>query len=490
MATRQDKPVINNVLGESGTVPNGGTTQDTELVVAGVARGNAHLDIYDGVQKIDFVQAEELGDWAKSLHSLAGGYHELTAHTADNDFVSDPWTFTIVAELEQPDITHVQDSAGRPIANNGATEDTIVTLFGHAKEPMVEVLDETRSWGTAQVASNETWNKRLAGLEVGRHEFTAKHMVNEQVSLPWSFTVISSVSPPEILRVRDSVGNDIANGGITEDTEISLSGTAKENSTVEVLDEDTSWGTTQAALSGSWVKTLAGLDVGLHLFMAKEVVSQLESNRWAFTVQAEDPLVIDTSPMRLDGFSIYMAWPRTDNDSPGNTGVRRPTGGSPPYSYSSSNTAIAQVDSNGKVRGVGWGDAVISVTDQKSNAVSFTVMVTNVYQVTYFPRLCTHPEAVATFNSLTGAEVFDQRAFDELVRLYRKPFPDLQSHYWCPVPSGCGGGLGLSFLYPQQYLGCADPNLEYFFLVMLKTPQNLSDEQAKEFAMPSLPQAR
>lgn len=457
---------ITRVVGERGDVSNGGETEDHNLIVVGMAGSNASLTLYDKGEYLDFTQADEMGDWAKSLSSLSTGFHELTAKTSNGESTSNAWSFTIVSAAVRPDISHVQDLRGNLIENGGTTQDTIVILFGTAQDSIVEILDDTTSWGTAQVDGNNIWSKRLAGIEIGEHRFTARNTSDGLASLPWVLTVESANTAPVIVRVQDSNNQDITNGGSTEDTSIVLSGTAMASATIEVLDETTSWGTVPVSLSGRWSKPLAGLEFGLHRFRAKEVSSQLESLPWQLTV-VNDPLVIDTSPMRLDGFSIYMGWPRTDNDSPGNTQVRRPTGGSGVYSYSSGNTAIARVDANGKVWGVGWGETTVSVSDEKSNVVTFPVFVTNVYELRHSSSQYTHAQAVRYFETLSSRYIaYEQRAQDEMVRLYQRPYVYLDQHYWCPVHEGCGGGLGLCFLYPEQSLGCADPNLIYDMLIL------------------------
>ena len=457
---------IIRVVGEHGEVSNDGETEDHNFIVAGMAGGNASLTLYDRGEYIDFVQAEEMGDWAKSLRSLSAGFHELEARTSNGESTSNAWRFTVVSAAVRPAISHVQDLRGNLIENGGTTQDTIVTLFGTAQDSLVEILDDTTSWGTAQVDGNKIWNKRLAGIEIGEHRFMARNADDGLESLPWLLTVESATTAPVIVRAQDSNNQDITDGGSTEDTSIVLSGAAMANATIEVLDETTSWGTVPVSLSGSWSKALAGLEFGLHRFRAKEVSSQLESLPWQLTV-VNDPLVIDTSPLHLDGFSIYMRWPRTDNDSPGNTQVRRPTGGSGVYRYSSGNTAVAQVDANGKVRGVGWGETTVSVSDEQSNVVTFPVFVTNVYELRHASLQYTHAQAVRYFESLSSRYLaYEQRAQDEMVRLYQRPFVYLDQHYWCPVHEGCGGGMALCFLYPEQSLGCADPNLMYDFLVL------------------------
>lgn len=471
MTITENEPEIVLILGARGLVPREGVTLDTHLIVSGTATSNVSLNLYDHLQYIDFVHAQEGGDWAKQLEPMSFGFHSLTAAQSSSDpQMSAPYRFTIEATAVLPEITLVRDSSGEFIADGGFTQDTFVTLFGTSEDRMVEIRDDSISWGTAQVDGN-SWSKPLAGLDVGSHQFTARNMSDEAESLPWSFTVLSVEIYPEISRVVDSQGKDIADGGSTEDTSVTLSGTAEPNSRIEVLDETISWGTAQVSINGTWTKPLAGLAIGTHRFKARSISTQLESQPWVFTVRVDDPLVIDTSPMRLDGFSIYMyTWPRTENDSPGNTQVRRPISGSEPYSYSSSNPAIAQVDSDGKVQGIGWGDAIISVTDQKFRVVSFSVTVTNVYVLLHTATPRTHVQAVEMFESM-GSEykAYEQRAHDEMVRLYQKPFPFMDQHYWCPVSSGCGSGLALSFLYPEQELGCADPDLQYEVLLLIES---------------------
>ncbi|MCD5970230.1 hypothetical protein [Pseudomonas quasicaspiana] len=470
MTISKEELKITQVLGENGLVSNDGVTRDTDLVVSGTATSNASLNLYDQLQYIGFVRSQEMGDWAKLLEGISTGFHSLTVAVSSEDPVmSEAYRFTIATTAVRPEIIRSQDSSGRPIEEGGFTQDTFVTLFGTSEDSMVEILDNSISWGTAQV-DGDSWSKQLAGLDVGRHQFTARNMSDEAESLPWSFTVLSVEIYPEISRVVDSQGKDIADGGSTEDTNVTLYGTAEPNSRVEVLDETVSWGTAQVSINGTWTKPLAGLAIGTHRFKARSVSSQLESRVWVFTVAVDDPLVIDTSPMRLDGFSIYMGWARTENDSPGNTQIRRPTGGREPYSYSSSDPAIAQVDSEGKVQGIGWGDAIISVTDQKFRVVSFSVTVTNVYVLLHTATPRTHVQAVEMFESL-GSEykAYEQRAHDEMVRLYQKPFPFMDQHYWCPVSSGCGSGLALSFVYPEQELGCADPDLQYEVLLLIES---------------------
>ncbi|WP_407073241.1 Ig-like domain-containing protein [Pseudomonas sp. CFBP 13715] len=85
--------------------------------------------------------------------------------------------------------------------------------------------------------------------------------------------------------------------------------------------------------------------------------------------------------MILDGLYVRGSpeWTLNGSDTAGNTQVRKASGGTPPYTYSSSSTRYASVDSQGKVKGRGWGNSTITVTDALNQNVRYTVNVSNVY---------------------------------------------------------------------------------------------------------------
>jgi hypothetical protein len=91
-------------------------------------------------------------------------------------------------------------------------------------------------------------------------------------------------------------------------------------------------------------------------------------------------LVFDSSPVTLNG-KVYLipAVPHVLPAFPANTTVQRAaTGGQPPYVYTSSDTAVAEVDANGLTSARGKGAATITVTDAKGETASYPVSVTGV----------------------------------------------------------------------------------------------------------------
>ncbi|KAA8750029.1 hypothetical protein FE275_00020, partial [Pseudomonas koreensis] len=68
------------------------------------------------------------------------------------------------------------------------------------------------------------WELTLTGLSVAAHSFTAIALYGSgQVSAAWTLTVTAN-NPPTITKTIDSKGNEIAKGGFTVDTQITLSG--------------------------------------------------------------------------------------------------------------------------------------------------------------------------------------------------------------------------------------------------------------------------
>lgn len=147
-------------------------------------------------------------------------------------------------------------------------------------------------------------------------------------------------------------------------------------STVEIYDGD-KLVTTTVLKGKEWNVTLPITTLGTHSITAR--LGNLRSSAWA--VEKIDPLQVLPSRMVLDGYVALANWTLSGNDVPGNTEVRTPSGGLPPYTYSSSNQGVASVTSAGKVKGLSNGTATITINDITGKQVSYPVTVSNVCRV-------------------------------------------------------------------------------------------------------------
>lgn len=117
-------------------------------------------------------------------------------------------------------------------------------------------------------------------------------------------------------------------------------------------------------------------------------------------------LIIDTSPLNLDGTNISIAdsglpWVLTGKDPVATAAHRSALGGVPPYTYASSDPRIASVDNNGTVRSQGNGIATIKVTDQVGQTKQFVVAASNV--VRYLYSKDTQFDSISDFQSWIDA---------------------------------------------------------------------------------------
>jgi hypothetical protein len=108
----------------------------------------------------------------------------------------------------------------------------------------------------------------------------------------------------------------------------------------------------------------------------------VEMESHTLELQVREGLVLDTSPAPLTG-KVYLLPGRPDvlPAFPSGTTVKRAaSGGRPPYTYTSSNPAVAHVDGEGLTSVRGNGGATISVTDASGESKSYTVAVTGVIE--------------------------------------------------------------------------------------------------------------
>lgn len=242
---------------------------------------------------------------------------------------------------------------------------------------------------------------------------------------------------PVILAVKNSSGLDVQNGGTVSDNKVVLSGSALAGMVLRVFDGENFIEEIQTGANYKWQSKLIPIAVGQHNFTVKEKTgNQFESDPWRFQRLA---LNIDRTQMKLDGFSVKVPqWPKTGEDSLGNTGTRVPTGGVPPYDFASSDPLTAPVTAVGKVTGLKQGVATIYVTDREGETVSYLVAVTNVYKLQISDQTMNYPEAEAWRNSLGGRHTYDSIFRNDIVRVYSPPLRT--EHVWTCTSFGHWGG--------------------------------------------------
>src|SRR5450830_609889 len=492
-AVVDEKPAIDSVTDANGAeIALGGITTDKNVTLKGTATKGQKVQVYDGPTTIGApvdVNATN-GEWTLPVTALSEGPHSFTAKAlyGSGQSSTPPRTLTVTA-VAAPTITSVTGSpSGADIAPGGTTVETAVTLSGTAsKGQKVEILDGTVSKGqpTADVTTG-VWTLLVSGLTVAAHSFTAKALYGTGVppSAARTLTVIA-VAAPTITSVTGSPsGADIAPGGTTVETAVTLSGTASKGQKVEILDGTVPKGQPTADVTtGVWTLLVSGLTVAAHSFTAKALYGTGVPPSAARTLTVVPELLVDTSRLTLNGENISIRqapaltnWSLTGVDPDGTAAHRGATGGVPPITYESSNDHIASVDGNGVVRSEGNGTATITVRDNAKQSKSFEVTTDNVLFYLTSPTPLTPQQAVQWSANIQGLRM-PQSSHNPIIQ--KKFFTQNPDYilYWSGVPSNNPDKEGIINVYYKTshgswlwFSGFNDPSVLLSGICYRRTP--------------------
>jgi subtilisin-like proprotein convertase family protein len=280
--------ITDNVAPVVGRVPDGGTTNDTTLVLSGTAEAGSTVEIFDGSIKLDETLAIG-GDWSYTTATLVEGRtYAFRARATDAAGNASGYSaaYTVLVDTTPPAapvINSITDNAPRftgDIPSGGRTNDDVLVLSGTAEAgSTVEIFDSANRLGQALLFGT-AWTFTTAALADGvTYAFRARASdaagnVGPD-SAPFVVTVDTAApAAPVIAAVADDVDPIMGNilpGGRTNDTELMLSGTADVGSIVEVFAGDVKIG--EATLVGSaWTFATGTLtDGNTYAFKARAI---------------------------------------------------------------------------------------------------------------------------------------------------------------------------------------------------------------------------
>lgn len=227
------------------------------------------------------------------------------------------------------------------------------------------------------------------------------------------------IQKPVISSMKNSFNVELENGGTVSDNKVMLSGSALKGIVLQVFDGAVLREEVEVGTNYKWQSKFISITEGQHSFTVKEKDgNQFESESWTIERLA---FSIDQRQLKLEGFSVDAPWPKTGEDSVGNTGIRLPIGGVPPYDYASSAPGTAPVTAGGKVTGLKNGVATIYVSDQEGETRTFVVAVTNKYELMISPQPLTFPEADTWRASLGATHTYNSTFMRDIQRVYHIP---------------------------------------------------------------------
>jgi hypothetical protein len=186
----------------------------------------------------------------------------------------------------QKDPTYVPDAniyavqgASGDVAKGGTTPDTELTVLGLNHSSVSTVLYDGPTVLHYQYSSIE-WRVDISVLP-GPHKLTAR-TTDGYPSTAWIFRV-QPANAPELIKLSSRAGN-VADGGTTDQTELTLHGMSYPGQAVEIFADSTPYGTATANDLGFWQKTLIGFTTGPHRLHA-QTEDDMTSDEWLFTVR-------------------------------------------------------------------------------------------------------------------------------------------------------------------------------------------------------------
>ena len=407
-------------------IPNGGITAATSVVLTGSATPGLSIDLFDNTTTLKGTFVATGGTWTTTTPiAVDPGPHSFTAKAKyGSEPVSGAWTFTVITLTDQnkPYIQQAENNgtgaaldlgtfagdatvkvspwpgikAGQRVwlrclgkKANGA--DHIITLYtASAVVPAEETNGLSKNIPRAQLEELGNNTPLTVELKIKFNGSTSDDAATVFPLRTYTVKVVALITP-----TLDSVkgdGVEIPNGGTTTSLTLQLSGTATKGQDVEIYDGSGSGAVlkgeaTADANTGIWTKDISVVVGDRRLYAkASYLVSPVYSNVHTFKVI--ERLVIDTSTVQLNGFFVYTGMQRNSTPMPaGTTVTRRPTSGTGPFSYRSSNTAVAQVDGNGVVVGYKNGQANIEVSDTYGQTVSYPVVRSNAWKIVTIPSI-------------------------------------------------------------------------------------------------------
>ena len=268
-----------------GQLQSGGSTNDSTPIISGTAEPGTTVTVKDNGNVIGTVTVGEDGQWGFIPSALGEGSHAITTIVSDaagNQSAESP-AFNLNVDTGAPatiDALEVSDDRepGIGVLSDGdTTNDNTPTLTGKAENnATVTIYDGNTILGTVQTNGSGDWRfTPTLPLGDGQHSLSATvtdAAGNTGAKSP-AFTLTIDTTPPTPVSsiIISADGGDIAPGGSTNDTTLTVRGNSEPFSTVNIYDTNgtTILGTVQADKDGEWSVVIDALAEGPHSITAK-----------------------------------------------------------------------------------------------------------------------------------------------------------------------------------------------------------------------------
>jgi hypothetical protein len=295
-----------------GDLANPAVTDDTTPTLYGKGVAGDVVFIYDGTRLIDSVTVGPANTWNFTLPQQNNGTAlSLTAvfqsPTGVKSAPTAPWNITIDTQApDAPTIKGMYDDAGTLIVDGSRSRDATPELRGTAeKDSLVKIYVPGNKEPIASVYAdaNGEWKWTSPVLSDAKHDFYVKAQDKagnvSGESNHYGLEVDTKSATPVILGAYDDVEGGIykalvPNGGLTNDANMELRGTAEANSIVYIYNayNDAVLDTVKAGPDGkwSWERAVANTAAGRpHMFytIAKDDLGNVSAKSATYSLNVD-----------------------------------------------------------------------------------------------------------------------------------------------------------------------------------------------------------
>ena len=295
-----------------GDLANPAVTDDTTPTLYGKGVAGDVVFIYDGTRLIDSVTVGPANTWNFTLPQQNNGTAlSLTAvfqsPTGVKSAPTAPWNITIDTQApDAPTIKGMYDDAGTLIADGSRSRDATPELRGTAeKDSLVKIYgpDSKEPIASVYADANGEWKWTSPVLSDAKHDFYVKAQDKagnvSGESNHYGLEVDTKSTTPVILGAYDDVEGGIykalvPNGGLTNDANMELRGTAEANSIVYIYNayNDAVLDTVKAGPDGkwSWERAVANTAAGRpHMFytIAKDDLGNVSAKSATYSLNVD-----------------------------------------------------------------------------------------------------------------------------------------------------------------------------------------------------------
>jgi hypothetical protein len=311
---------------DSGTAGDG-ITNDTSLTISGTAEALSTVTVFDGATNLGTTAATAGGVFSfvdvRVLADASSHSYTATATDAFSNTGAASSALSVAIDTSAPAapvITGFATDTGT--VGDGITSDTSLTISGTAENnSTVNVFDGATNLGTATASGTGAWSfidvRTLANASAHTYTATATDAAaNTGVASAVLNVAIDTAAPAAPVITGFATDSGTLGDGLTNDTSLTVSGTAEANSTVTVFDGATSLGTATATGAGAWSfsdgRTLANAQVVAYTAYATDAAGNVGGLSTALnvtidTVAPTSPgitgITSDTGPSGTDGIT-------------------------------------------------------------------------------------------------------------------------------------------------------------------------------------------